>query len=142
MTNADNLAASLAQIKSPEFADMLDKLTMYNAEYIEYGDKEKPSGSSMSYIRIRLINTPGGEQFAIKTLSFGREGSGAYFSMQDHDGMCTWLIKLISHYHRDTGLSTKIKELQHRHGNVPPPLEFFLIGQNAARMSQLEKGEA
>jgi hypothetical protein len=68
-----------AKIMAPAFDALLTRLITREIPAIDYGD---PSGNdpSLSGIRLRYVNTPGGWQLCIKRLSsFGQEKSGDYF---------------------------------------------------------------
>lgn len=86
------------QIKnlSDRLSNMLVDLQYGRIECIEYGHPERRPYDS--YIRIRFIATAGGEQFQIRTLTMGVEGSGDY--QPTIAGAIESAMDQVLHYHR------------------------------------------
>lgn len=61
-----------------ELADLLTRLEQGEFAFLEYGDPSMPCGAPMSHLRIRYMQTAGGMQFGLKTVSHHVEGSGFY----------------------------------------------------------------
>ncbi len=69
--------------------------------YIEYGDASEPSGSVMSHLRVRYMNTAGGIQFCLKTVRHHIEGSGLIYT-PDAPEIVTHAMDAVLRYHRRT----------------------------------------
>ena len=114
------------------FDELLPHLQEGRLEAIEYGLPEHPGGY-FSYLRIKLIDTPGGMQFCIKFLHGGMEGSGIYFhsrrELRDH------LLCYIDRYHEKKAIASSDLRIGRHVGKLftksaAEQLQFFAIMPN------------
>lgn len=80
--------------------------------YLEYGDHNEISGSILSYLRIKYMNTAGGLQYRLCTLYLGTEGSGFY--SPDPDVIIAEAMKQVIHYHRPTPMRKELQALMEK----------------------------
>lgn len=66
---------------------------------IQYGVEEHPEYDFLAAYRIRYIATPAGEQFCIKALHQGVEGSGNYLGT-DPERVVNHFTHALTHFHR------------------------------------------
>lgn len=84
---------------SSQIREALPKLMSGELYALEYGDPSCPGGF-LSYLRIRFLPTAGGDQFTIKLLRNGIEGSGDYYPEPRVESMIERVIVLIDRYHK------------------------------------------
>ena len=96
------------------FEHWLPQLLLGDIYAIEYGDP-KNAGGHFSLLRVRRINTPAGEQYCIKFITSGMEGSGEYVPTLQL--LVERLVIYLDRYHRPSRFVN-----QH-----PPKLCFFPI---------------
>lgn len=99
------------QIASPELDEMLKYISIWGAEYIEYGNPDK---RWIAALRIRYIATHSGMQFAIKMVNgLGQEGSGEYFQESDLLRLKLRLAVLLERFMKpDPRIQRMIEKLQ------------------------------
>jgi hypothetical protein len=112
-------------------ADLLARLQAGEIECVEYG---KPGQQYMSYLRIRYMNTAGGLQFGIRTLSHGIEGSGDY--TPDAGAALQKALDAVIHYHRPAGskIQAALRELRAKNGKPEveaDDLSFFAVTESS-----------
>ena len=66
---------------------------------IQYGVEEHPEYEFMAAYRIRYIATPAGEQFCVKALHQGMEGSGLYLGT-DMERVINHFVQALTHFYR------------------------------------------
>lgn len=83
-----------------QLLEMLPKLAANPSEYvIQYGVEEHPEYSFLAAYRIRSIATLAGEQFCIKAMHQGMEGSGNYLGTEP-ERIVTHFVQALTHFHR------------------------------------------
>lgn len=115
------LLSQLALIKSGDF------------ECIEYGDGAHVGGYA-SYLRVYYMDTAGGKQFGVKTVSSHVEGSGAYFP--DEASCIDYVMNQVMYYHRPLNklLAMRLEKLAAK--GERPELGFNCFTKDEMRASR------